>query len=217
MPKFIKKTYTVQDPGATTVHRPGAAAQDPSAFRLQESNVFFIGPRGSGKSTLAAELARALSAPCLDTDEAVAHRAGASIEDLVQNRGWEAFRRLEHAVLAEACREKGNIVATGGGIVLDPENRKLLQEHGAVFYLMADVGTLRDRLVRDPSPASRPQLTDLSDEDELVATLREREPLYMECLDFILQANKPIAELVEEVLTSLGIEPPGARSHASND
>ncbi len=201
MSRFIKRKVEVEDPGYTEVYTPGD--RHVPEFRIEQSNLFFIGLRGSGKSTLAEKAAQALGGTFVDLDGLIIERAGCSIADLVRSRGWDGFRSLEHDCLQEVCRHQGQIVATGGGCVLWPANRELLKAAGRVAYLQADVRLLAQRLRQDPQESQRPPLSGLDLEEELARTLREREPLYFECLDYILQADKPVDELVNKVLTTL--------------
>ncbi len=201
MTKFIKHKIEVEDSGYIEVYTAGAGHAP--VFRFQESNLFFIGLRGSGKSTLAAQVAKKLGGSVLDTDDLVMDRIGRSIADYVRIHGWEEFRDLERDCLQEICARRGQIVATGGGLVLLPENRERLKTSGRVFYLQADVGLLASRLQKDPEQSRRPSLSDLPLEEELARTLREREPLYFDCMDYILQAGKTLEELVKDVLTML--------------
>ena len=201
MGRFIKRKVEVEDPGYTEVYTPGSGHVP--EFRLEESNLFFVGLRGSGKSTLARKTAAVLGGDVVDLDELVVERAGCSIAEFVTSRGWEAFRSLEHECLQQVCRLRGQVVATGGGIVLLPENRRLLKTAGRVFYLQAGVKLLAERLKIDPNISSRPPLSALPAEEELAQSLNEREPLYFACLDYILQADKPVDSLVNDVLTML--------------
>lgn len=205
MVEFIKKKVEVEEPDARQVWRRGEACRD--RFDLERSNIFFIGLRGSGKTTLAREVAARLGAEYRDTDLLVQDRSGQTITDLVQGKGWDAFRDLEQEVLAELCGQSGQVVATGGGIVLRPENRALLKDRGRVFYLMASPPLLASRL-RQQDADHRPGLTNLPLEQELSQTLQEREPLYYETLHFILQADTSVDELCGSVLTALGLKSP---------
>ena len=201
MVKFVKKRVDVEEAGYTEVHIPGQAHVP--EFRLEETNLFFIGLRGSGKTTLASLIAGKLGASFLDTDDLVMERTGRSIADSVQVHGWDEFRALEADCLREIGARQGRVVATGGGIVLLPENRELLKTSGRVFYLQAEVGLLAARLREDPEQTRRPALSDLPLEEELARTLREREPLYLQCTDYLLQAGKTPDELARDVLTML--------------
>ncbi len=203
--RFIKEKFHVHDPQARKVHRHGDAAKRPS-FSLREGNIFFLGPRGSGKTTLALEVASLLNTEMIDTDTEVERLAGCSISDIVSRQGWEAFRDREEEVLRRVCAMPGRAVATGGGIVLREGNRDLLRQSGPVFYLLADVPLLLQRLQAEANETKRPALTGLPLQEELTQTLRERDPLYQECLDFILPAHRTPQELADSVLQTLGIE-----------
>lgn len=203
MIQFIKRKYHISEPHEKKMHCHGSAKSH-FRFELQKSNIFFIGPRASGKSTLAKEVAQKLYGKFVDTDDIIVQRCGKTIAGLVQDKGWDYFRNQEHKVLQDICNQNGQVIATGGGIVLLPENRELIKKSGTVFYLMAEVNELVSRLLAAPNNSARPDLTDLSLEDEIASTLHERESLYFQCLDFILQACKPLHELVTDVLIALG-------------
>ena len=161
--------------------------------------LFLIGPRASGK-TLAAKLLGAMYAcRTCDTDRLVLAAEGRSIADIVAEEGWEVFRAVEKKVLAEAARrmtaDVGTpaVIATGGGVVLDQENRELMREAGTVAYLNAPADVLISRLTRvfqgpDSGEISRPPLTNLDFADEIRATLTARDPLYRETAHHIVNA-----------------------------
>lgn len=163
-------------------------------------NIFFIGLRASGKSTLAEKVAQRLNLACLDTDLIIGQKIDQTIAEFVEKNSWPAFRQIETDVLRFICRQKAQVVATGGGIVLKAENRKLLNDSGIVFYLQADVPLLVNRLQLDPKVEQRPALSDKNLSEEIYSSLKEREPYYLECQDHILQASNPLEELVQEVL-----------------
>ncbi len=204
MTQFVKKKVEVEDAEATMVFRPGQFKREP--FSLEKKNIFLLGMRASGKTTLGRALAVALGCDWVDTDALVVEAAGRSIEAIVAAEGWDGFRRLESGALASAAGLPGKVVSTGGGIVLSEANRDLMGKTGVSFYLAADAGLLVGRMMRDPNAAQRPPLTPLDVHEEVVAVMTEREPLYMSSMDHLLQANRAVEELVDDVLVALGLK-----------
>jgi shikimate kinase len=188
----IRKKFDVDESQLTQTY--GRADAPGSAKR----NVFLVGPRGAGKSTLGEALADRLGFAFVDTDEIVISAAGKTIEQIVSAEGWDRFRELERDALASVCGHERQVVATGGGIVLLPENRESMRRCGRIFYLLAEPGLLLERLSADPRQDQRPALTALPPREELAKILAERAPLYLECAEFILGADSPVEELVTE-------------------
>jgi shikimate kinase len=204
MARFIQEKVRVKNPGETKVRRHGETLDQPP-FSLEQGNIVFLGLRGSGKTTLAREVASRLGIDWVDTDAVIQERAGRSIAAIVDQDGWQAFRDLEEEVLRETCATPGCVVATGGGVVLRPANRQRLRSCGAVFYLLADIPLLVQRLQQEADQGGRPALSSSSPEEELIQTMREREPLYHECLDYLLPAEQTPQELADRVLQTLGL------------
>lgn len=166
-----------------------------------DTNIYLIGPRASGKTTLGKRLAEHLGRPFIDLDARFVEVRGETIAALVEREGWDAFRRAEADILAETAGQKGLVVATGGGVVLLPENRALLAK-GLVFYLQAHPERLAERLMADLNAEQRPKLTELGLKEEITATLAEREPLYLSLAHASLP-ERPVAELLEYTLKAL--------------
>ncbi|SFK03450.1 shikimate kinase [Desulfomicrobium apsheronum] len=204
MTNFIKKKVEIEDDAASMTFRPGQFKREP--FSLQKKNIFLLGMRASGKTTVGTALAEVLKCPCVDTDAMVVAEAGQSINAIVAERGWDAFRALEEAALVKAAALPGKVVSTGGGIVLSQANRDLMYRSGVSFYLAADAGLLIARMLRDPNVAQRPALTPLALHDEVAAVMSEREALYMAGMDHMLQAHRSVEELVDDVLVALGLK-----------
>jgi shikimate kinase len=168
-----------------------------------DRNIYLIGPRASGKTTLGRRLAAHLDRPFVDLDAVFLEVRGETIADLVAREGWDAFRRAEAAILADVAATPGQVVATGGGAVLMPENRALLAR-GLVFYLQASPERLAERLLADVNEAQRPKLTELGLKEEIVATLAEREPLYLACAHAVLPERSP-DDLLEYARQALAV------------
>jgi shikimate kinase len=201
--RFIQRKFDVQDPELTARHRHGQAGHR-APVDLQSTNIFFIGPRGCGKSTLARAVAEHAGMMIVDTDDLIQDMQGQSIARIVEDQGWEAFREMEHEALLRVCQGTGQSVGTGGGVVLREENRQLLRSHGHVFYLLADAGILRQRLEAQKDASWRPPLSDLDADQEAGKILAQREPLYFQTLHYLLPADRPVQELVQDVLERLG-------------
>ena len=203
MKKFIQRRFEVEEPEITATHKHGSRLER-KPVGPSSTNIFFIGPRASGKTTLAQAVGKRMGLICVDTDEMIQEDSGQSIVQIVQAHGWDRFRELEHEVLTRVCSGTGQAVATGGGVVLKKENRELMRSSGWVFYLMAESGVLQERLGQQKGVEWRPPLSELDADQEIVATLSEREPLYFQALHFLLAANRPVDELVQDVLERLG-------------
>ena len=170
--------------------------------------LFLIGPRGSGKTLAANLLGSAYACPTCDTDQLVVEAAGKSIAAIVAGEGWPGFRAREKAALVAAFERMAvhphSVVATGGGIVLDPENRAFMRRSGRVAYLEAPVEVLLERLTKARCDAFRPALSSLSFSDEMRAVLAERGPLYRETAHQGVDATlepEVLARALHEILT----------------
>ena len=115
-------------------------------------NLVLIGYRATGKTSVGARLAEVLQRPFVDLDQVLVREAGRSVADIVAQGGWAEFRRLEKELVARYRDARGQVLATGGGVVLDPDNVAALRENGILIWLTADPAAIQARL----SPGSAP-------------------------------------------------------------
>jgi shikimate kinase len=192
-------------------HRLQAAPQPTPDFtpgpQRSPSNVFLIGYRGAGKTTVGKLLAERLGWAFLDMDEQLEKRLGQSIRGMFEQHGEAGFRRMESALLQEFCGLERHVIATGGGAILDANNRESLRKSGRVAWLTADAQTLWRRLQRDPATADRrPNLTQ-GGFQEIEQLLLAREPFYRECADCTVDtANRSPQEAAFLILAHLNLE-----------
>lgn len=164
-------------------------------------NIYLVGLMGAGKSTVGRLLARRLNKRFVDTDYEIEKRNGVAIPVIFEIEGEDGFRRREQEVLTDLVAERGLILSTGGGIVLRPDNRELLHQHGLVVYLNARPELLADRTKHD---RSRPLL---NVEDPL-SRLRElhavRDPLYRMVAHVIVDTGRGAPQqVVQAILTEI--------------
>lgn len=152
--------------------------------------IALIGFRATGKSLVGLHLADRLGWSFVDMDDELVSLLGVSINHWVGLHGWEAFRREESRLLRELAGRDRIVVATGGGIVLNPMNRALLRNGFRVVWLKARKETIMSRITGDArSPEYRPPLTDLPLEKEIETVLRERLPLYEATADQSIEVD----------------------------
>jgi len=119
-------------------------------------HLVLIGLMGAGKSTVGERCATALARPFVDTDRLVELNAGATVAEIFSTQGEPAFRALERAVVADvSVSPEPLVIACGGGVALDPDNRRALRDHGVVVWLRAEPLELAQRV---GSGAGRPLL-----------------------------------------------------------
>jgi shikimate kinase len=119
-------------------------------------NVILTGMRGTGKSSLGAILAARLGFAFVDTDVAIEACAGGRIADIVAQHGWSHFRTLERRVVACIAAVDRQVIATGGGTLIDEENAACLKAQGIVVLLVCDLPILQRRIAGEKN---RPALT----------------------------------------------------------
>ena len=166
--------------------------------------VFLVGPMGAGKTTIGKYLAQHLKLRFVDTDTEIEARTGADIPWIFDVEGEEGFRVREQQVVEEMTLWDGVVLATGGGVILRPENRRALAGRGYVVYLYATVDEQVRRTRRD---RRRPLLQNGDPEQILRDLMTERDPLYREIADHIIEtdtcsprtvAQRLVKELLEE-------------------
>jgi shikimate kinase len=144
------------------------------------SNLILVGPMGAGKTSIGRRLADRLGLHFVDADVALEAITGVSIALIFEVEGEAGFRQRERSVLAELCRGSNQLIATGGGAVLDAQTRATLSQSGFVVYLRTNVERQLERLKRD---RNRPLLRAPDRRERLVTLARERGPLYEEVAD----------------------------------
>lgn len=161
--------------------------------------VYLVGPRASGKTTVGKALAARAGWSFEDTDATVVATAGMTVEQIVECEGWEGFRRRESDALRATLGRDGLVVATGGGMVLAEDNRRMLREGGLVAYLCGSVELLAARLARDPLAAQRPSLTGRPIAEEVAEVLAARDSLYRQCAHEVLDAGDDVQALADRL------------------
>jgi 3-dehydroquinate synthase len=171
-------------------------------------NVVLIGFMGTGKTAVGRMVASRLGRPFIDTDRLIEERARRPIARIFAEEGEEAFRRLESEVVAEVSAREGAVLATGGGVVLRPENMARLRDHGVIVALRADPRAILGRV---GSGEDRPLLgTDR--ESSIRRLLEERSRAYSHADLTIDTSTLPIDEVVARVLAFVAASTAGGPS-----
>lgn len=165
----------------------------------QKHKIILSGYRATGKSTIGRLLAERLDLAFIDMDEVLVAQHG-EITDLVKERGWGYFRDRERELLEELVASQDVVISTGGGAVLHRDVWRELKKTGLVVWLTADLETICRRLEADlVSESQRPSLTGDDIKAETGKVLAEREPLYRAGAHLIVDATRPVAEVVAEI------------------
>ena len=167
--------------------------------RLAGRSLYLVGMMGSGKTSTGRPLAERLGYGFVDADAVIEQAAGCSIPDIFDRDGEAGFRSLESQVLSAISQRHSLVVATGGGVVTQPENWGMLHS-GIVIWLDVMPDQLLQRLNADSTV--RPLLQTADPEAALNALLNERRPLYAEA-DLTVVINDETPEAVADGILQL--------------
>ena len=150
-------------------------------------NVFLVGPMGVGKTTIGRALAEQMKLEFFDSDKEIEASTGADIPWIFDVEGEQGFRERELRMIGTLSKRKQIVLATGGGAILAKKTRKRLKKRGLVVYLRASIKRQVERTSRDKN---RPLLRTENPEETIKELMAQREPLYLEVADIIVDTNQ---------------------------
>ena len=151
-------------------------------------NIVLVGMPGSGKSTVAKLLSKKLGMPVIDTDLLIEKSENRSIPEIFSTDGEEYFRKVEKEIISKISLERGKIISTGGGVVLDKENSLSLKRNGVVYYLDRELDKLAKR--------NRP----ISIKDGVETLYQKRKDFYAYATDKKIDNNGQIEQTVNQII-----------------
>lgn len=168
-------------------------------------NIVLIGYRCSGKSVVGKIVAKNAGLRWVDTDQLLEKKVGCSIGRYVAENGWERFRMVEKMIIRSVSGQDRQVIATGGGAVLDWENVCFLSDGGWVVWLQAGVSTIRARMMLDEASGDvRPGLVKENPLHEIEQVLKQRTPLYDRASDFTVNTDQKSPQTVSmEILRAM--------------
>jgi shikimate kinase len=178
--------------------------------RLADRSIVLIGMMGVGKSSIGRRLGARLGIPFVDADAEIETAAGMSIADIFARHGEAAFRSGEARVIARLLNNGPQVLATGGGAVMNPATRTLIQQKGVSVWLSAEFELLLRRISK--RKAERPMLQTADPATTLRALLAEREPIYAQADLTVESRDVPhdavVGEIIARLADFLGMAPP---------
>lgn len=164
-------------------------------------NVALIGFMAVGKSAVGRNLARKLRFRFVDLDRLIEKNEGLKVREIFAQKGEPYFRQLEKQMLADTLERGGQVIATGGGAIMDEENLTLLRERALIVGLTASVDVL---LARAGIGSKRPLLGGADRKERIEELLKQRESRYAQASVMIDTSDLTINQVVEKVIQILG-------------
>jgi shikimate kinase len=169
-----------------------------------QGNIYLIGLMGAGKTTVGRKLAGIASLDFIDSDQLLESRMGVSISHIFEIEGEAGFRLRESKLFDEISSGSGAVVSTGGGLVLDENNRRLMINSGEVVYLRASLDILWKRL---RNCSTRPLLKTANPKRNLQDLIEDRDPIYTNLANQIIDVNSGSPNKTAiRICQALGIE-----------
>ena len=160
-------------------------------------NIALCGFMGTGKSAVGRLVAEQLHFAFLDTDTVIEARAGKTIAQIFEEQGEAGFRELEKRIVKELALRDRTVIATGGGLVVDPENMASLKQHAYVVCLWASPETIYSRV---KNQTHRPLLKEADPLEKIRRLLAERAPFYKQANVLLTTDIRSLREVAQQVL-----------------
>ncbi|MBI3901692.1 MAG: shikimate kinase [Nitrosomonadales bacterium] len=169
--------------------------------KRQSGNIILVGMMGAGKTTVGKLLAQQTGKIFIDSDEEIQQRTGVTIAHIFDVEGEAGFRQREANVVQDLVRRDNIVLATGGGAVLNEQNRVALRSNGVVVYLKSAV---HDLWLRTRHDRNRPLLQTADPRAKLKELYEQRDPLYAQTADLVMPTGKQnVHSLVEQLQREL--------------
>ena len=177
------------------IQKPAESGLESAVVRaLAGRSIVLVGMMGAGKSSIGRRLASRLGIPFIDADAEIESAAGMTIPEIFEKHGEPYFRAGEARVIARLLDNGPQVLATGGGSVMDPQTRALIGQKGISIWLKADIDVLLKRTKRRND---RPLVEKIKD------LLPVREPIYAQA-DIIIQSrDEPHDTIIDEIMGEL--------------
>jgi shikimate kinase len=176
------------------VQKPAANADAGVARALGRRSVVLVGMMGAGKSSVGRRLAARLGVPFIDADAEIESAAGMTIAEIFAQHGESYFRAGEARVIARVLEQGPQVLATGGGAVMDANTRALIRDKGISVWLKADLEILLKRTKRRGDRPLADKIKDL---------LPQREPIYAQADITVQSRDEPHDTIVDEIVGAL--------------
>lgn len=163
-------------------------------------NIYLTGMRGSGKSSIGKIIAKKIRYKFIDTDEQIKKQEKLSIPEIIKKKNWFYFRKKEKYVVRNFTKQKGTVISTGGGVILDKENVKSLKKHGKIVFLECNLERLEARISES---TNRPSLTNKKSlKEELAHLWEKRKEKYLSSADITFDTNtdQSLEEKAESII-----------------
>ena len=160
-------------------------------------NIALCGFMGTGKSAVGRLVAEQLHFAFLDTDTVLEARAGKPIAQIFSEQGEAAFREMEHRLVKELELRDRTVIATGGGLIVDPENLASLQRHAYLVCLWASPEGIWARV---KNQGHRPLLNEADPLEKIRRLLAERKPFYKQADAHLTTELRSAREVAQQVL-----------------
>ncbi|MFH1460647.1 MAG: shikimate kinase [Candidatus Omnitrophota bacterium] len=160
-------------------------------------NIAIVGFMGTGKTTIARILAKRLNAELVDLDALIENKAGMKIVDIFAKKGEDYFRKLESKMVADICDRKNQVIAGGGGVVINAANITNLRKNGIIICLRARPDVI---LSRTKKYSQRPLLNVPNPEEKIAQLLTQRESYYEKSDFFIDTSELTVNQVVDKII-----------------
>lgn len=167
-----------------------------------QKNIALIGFMAVGKSAIGRTLAKKLRRRFVDLDRVIERAEGSKVREIFEHKGEAYFRQLEKQALADVLEENNQVIATGGGVILDDQNLQILREKALLIGLSADMDVL---LARAGDATKRPLLQGSNRREKIEDLLRQRAARYAQAHVTIDTSNLTVDQVVKKIMGMLEV------------
>ena len=169
-------------------------------------NIALIGFMGTGKTSVGRLVADQLHFDYLDTDDVIQLRQGRTITEIFATAGEPAFRKMESELVGELAVRTKTVIATGGGLPMNPQNLVSLKTHALVVCLWASPEKIWERV---KNQTHRPLLHDADPQKKIRELLAAREPFYRQADVLLNTERRSVGEVTQQVVHQFRLEASG--------